>query len=156
MASSYHIFVSGIPGTQEDWRRALSAPEDEVPPLDEGAREVAHRMQVDENEYARGRLVAKLSRDRELQKAQVLGDAVDEILVEVGSSYYQLSAVLRNEATHLKWIVRLITPQGVKEIEIPPELVERLIGNKDEGKDQLRILVLGAVGREDLLGQDAQ
>jgi hypothetical protein len=112
-------------------------------------------MHVDEREFARGRLVAKLSRDRELKRAQVLGDAVDEILLGVGSSYYQLSAVLRNQATQLRWIVRLITPKGVKELEIPPELVERLVEKRQEGKEQLRILVLGAVGREDLLSQHA-
>jgi hypothetical protein len=155
MASNYHIFVSGIPGSPEDWRDAMSAPESEIPPLDEGGREVARRMHIDEKDVARGKLVAKLSRDRELKRAQVLGDAVDEILLGIGSSYYQLSAVLRNQATQLRWIVRLITPKGVKELEIPPELVERLVEKRQEGKEQLRILVLGAVGREDLLSQHA-
>jgi len=147
---SYHIYVSGIPGTSEDWQKALNAPEDQII-VDEPAREIARRMQVDAKEVARGRLVAKFSRDRELKKAQLLGDAVDEILQGVGPDYYQLSAVLRNETTQLRWIVRLITPKGVKNLEIPPELVERLVAGRDEGREQLRILVLGAVGREDLL-----
>ncbi len=156
MATNYHIFVSGIPGTAEDWERALNAPENEIPPLDEQAKEIARRMQVDEKEFARGRLVAKFSRDRELNRAQVLGDAVDEILMDAGSSYIQLSAVLRNETTQLRWVVRLITPKGVKELEVPPEVVERLMEKRNEGREQLRILVLGTIGREDLLKEQTR
>ena len=152
----FQIFVSGAPGTVDDWREALNAPEGDVPALTEGEKELMRRLQADENEYARAVLATRLSQQRNETTARVLGEKIDDILLGIRSAYYQLSAVLRNETTGHKWVARVITPKGVKNIEIPPELVSGIIQDDSDSKFKLRTVILAGVDRADLLEKKSE
>src|SRR5579885_2300413 len=112
----FQIFVTGAPGSVEDWQTAFKAAEAEVPSLTDDEKQIVKHLQADEREYARVALVTRLSYRRNEATAKLLGEKVDQILLGIGSAYYQLSAVLRNESTSQQWVARIITPQGVKNV----------------------------------------
>ncbi len=147
----FQIFVTGAPGSVEDWQTAFKAAEAEVPSLTDDEKQIVKHLQADEREYARVALVTRLSYRRNEATAKLLGEKVDQILLGIGSAYYQLSAVLRNESTSQQWVARIITPQGVKNIEIPIELVRGITQNDSDAEFKLRTVIFAGVNRADLL-----
>ena len=129
----------------------MSAPDAELPKLSKEQADIAKRMEIPEKEYARGVLVGAYAQERNKARGEQLGRRIDEVLCGLGSAYYTLSAIIR-EATEFRWIARILTPKGVKNAAIPLDLADDVIDSSSpEVFEKLRRLVLGAVGREDLL-----
>ena len=156
MASQFQVVVQGISGgSADDWTRAQSAPGSELPELSEQQKEVAGRMGIPEEEYARGVLVNKYSEERQLERGKKLGEQVDGILIGLGSSYYQLQALIR-EGTRFRWVARIVTPKGVKNVAIPFDVADDVV---DSGAvqdiERLKQIVLSGIDRQDLINPNA-
>jgi hypothetical protein len=155
MASQFQVFVSGMTGgSSDDWARAQNAPDSELPKLSEQQKDIARRMGIPEAEYARGVLVNKYSEERQRDRGKKLGDCIDQIL-DNGSPDCQLQALIR-EGVKFRWVARITTPNGVKNIAIPFEIADDVI---DSGAvqdiERLKEIILTAIGREELPNSNA-
>jgi hypothetical protein len=150
---NFQVYIQGTGGgSPEDWKRAMSAPDAELPKLSKEQADIAKRMQIPEKEYARGVLVGAYAQERNKARGEQLGERIDEVLGGLGSAY-TLSAIIR-EATEFRWVARILTPEGVKNAAIPLDLADDVIDSSSaELLEKLRRLVLGAIGREDLLAR---
>jgi len=147
----FEVFISGATSSVDDWKRAMSAPESELPELDAQQKEVARRMDIPEKEYARGVLVQKYGELRQRERGQRLGARVDEILDGLGAQY-KLDAVIR-EGTKFRWVVRILTPQEPRNIAVPLDLADDVIDSATiQDLEKLRRAILEGLGRKDLLG----
>ena len=151
MASQFQVFVSGVVGgSADDWARAKTAPDSELPELSEQQKDIARRMGIPEAEYARGVLVNKYSEERQRDRGKKLGDHIERILHGLGPPY-ELQALAR-EGTKFRWIARIVTGQDVRNVAIPFELADDVI---DSGAvqdiERLKGIIFKAVGREELL-----
>jgi len=152
----FNVYIRGTGGgLPEDWKRAMHAPEEELPKLSKEQSEIAKRMEIAEKDYARGVLAGTYAEQRNKIRGELLGERVDQILSGLGPGYV-LSAVIR-EATELRWIARIATPKGIRDVVIPLELAEDVIDSPAlEVLERLRRLILPAVGREELVVGDAR
>lgn len=155
MASQFQVFVSGMTGgSADDWARAQNAPDSELPELSEHQKDIARRMGIPEAEYARGVLVNKYSEEKQRDRGRKLGDHIDRILYGLGS-YYQIQALVR-EGVKGRWVARITTSKGIKNVAIPFEIADDVV---DSGAvqdiERLKEVILKAVGREELLNPNA-
>jgi hypothetical protein len=150
----FQVYIQGTGGgLPEDWKRAMHAPEEELPGLSKEQSELAKRMEIAEKDYARGVLAGTYAEQRNRVRGEHLGERVNQILSGLGPEY-TLSAVIR-EATELRWIARISTPRGIKDVVIPLDLADDVIDSPmPEILERLRRLILPAVGREELVVGD--
>src|SRR5271170_7119039 len=119
----FRVYIQGTGGgSPEDWGKAMHAPEEELPKLSKEQSEIAKRMQIAEKDYARSVLAGSYAEQRNRVRGERLGEHVNQILSGLGPDYV-LSAVIR-EATELRWIARVSTPNGIKNVIIPLDLAE--------------------------------
>ena len=147
----FQVYIQGTGGgSPEDWKRAMHAREEELPKLSKEQSEIAKRMEIGEKDYARGVLAGAYAEQRNKARGERLGERVDQILSGLGSDY-ALDAVIR-EGTEFRWIARVVTPTGVRNVVVPLDLADDVIDSSaPEVLEDLRRLVLRAVGREDWL-----
>jgi hypothetical protein len=155
MGTQFEVFISGMSGgSSDDWKRAMNAPESELPPLTEQQKDVARRMGIPEKEYARGVLVNKYSEERQMERGKRFGEHIDSILHGLGPEY-QLQALVR-EGTKARWVARLVTPQGIKNVAIPFEIADDVVDSATvQDIERLKQLILRAVDREELINPNA-
>jgi hypothetical protein len=154
-ATGFKVFIRGQSGSVEDWRRALGAPDSELPELGKEEKEVARRMQIPEKEYARGVLVGIYAEKRKRQRGEKLGSEIERLLIPLGS-YYQLKA-LTWDGTELKWSAKILSPKRVVEVAIPFEVADDVVDSGDSfSEERLKQLLLEALGRTDLVSEDRQ
>jgi hypothetical protein len=147
----YDIFISGATSSVEDWQRAMSARKAELPKLNQEQKEVARKMGISEEEFARGVMVTQYGENRQRERGQSLGRRIEEILSGLGEPY-RLEAVIR-EGVKLRWVARIITPHEVKNIAIEQELADNIIDSSTvQDLDLLRRLILESLNRKDLIG----
>ena len=146
----FEVFVSGLSTTVEEWRRALNAPNSELPPLNAEQKEAAQRFGISEEEYARGYLAGLYGQDRMVARGAELGRAVEAILAGLGADY-QLRAVIA-EMTKGRWVVRIQTPQQIVNVAVPRELADDVIdSNTVQDQERLRVLLVSSfelIGRK--------
>jgi len=155
MASQFQVFISGMTGgSADDWLKAKSAPDSELPALSEAQKDVARKMGIAEAEYARGVLVSKYSEQRQKARGHRLGEDIIRILNALGPSY-DLEALTR-EGVNFRWVVRITTPNDVKRIAIPLDVADDVI---DSGTVQdiegLKNIILKGLEREELRNPNA-
>jgi len=150
-ASHFNVFVSGVTSSVEDWQKAMNAPKGELPKLNEEQKEVARKMAISEEEYARGVLVGQYGEHRQRQRGEFLGSRIEEILEGLGEPY-ALEALIR-EGVRERWVARINTPQGPKNVAIGLDLADDIIDSATvQDLERLRVLILQALGRTELLG----
>jgi hypothetical protein len=156
MAAHFQVFVSGTSGgTSEDWKRAMNAPESALPQLTEQQKEVAQRMGIPEEEYARGVLVGKFTEQRQIERGKRLGEHIEGVLQELGSAYYALEALVR-EDVKARWVARITTPTAIRNVAIPLDLADDVVDSVTvQDLERLRQLILRAVGRDELINPNA-
>jgi hypothetical protein len=156
MGAQFQVFVSGMSGgSADDWKRAMNAPESELPELSEQQKDVARRMEIPEKEYARGVLVNKYSEERQIERGKKLGEHIDSILDGLGSSYYRLQALVR-EGLKSRWVARITTPKGIKNVAVPFEIADDVVDSDTvQDIERLKQIILKAVGREELINPNA-
>ncbi len=155
MGTHFEVFISGVSGgSSDDWKRAMNAPESELPQLSEQQKDVARRMGIPEKEYARGVLVNKYSEERHLERGKKFGEHIDAILRGLDSSY-QLQALVR-EGVKARWVARITTPKGIRNVAIPFEMADDVVDSETvQDIERLKQLILRAVDREELIDPNA-
>jgi hypothetical protein len=147
----FDVFISGATSSVEDWRKAMSARKAELPKLNQEQKEVARKMGISEEEFARGVLVTQYGENRQRERGQSLGRQIEEILSGLGEPY-RLEALIR-EGVKLRWVARIITPHEAKNIAIGQELADDIIDSCTvQDLDLLRVLILESLNRKDLIG----
>ena len=148
----FDVFISGVTGSVEDWQKAMNAPKGDLPVLNQEQKDVARKMGMSEEEYARGVLVGQYGEARQKQRGMKLGKHVEEILDSLGQPY-RLEALIR-EGVNLRWIARINTPQAPKNVAIGTDLASDIIDSAAvQDLERLRVLILEALDRKDLLGR---
>jgi hypothetical protein len=152
----FQVFISGMSGgTSEDWKRAMNAPESELPELTEQQKKVANGMGIPEQEYARGVLVSKFGEQRQMERGKRLGEHIDGVLYGLGSSYYTLEALVR-EGVKARWVARITTPKGIKNVAIPFDVADDVVDSATvQDIERLKDVVLRAIGREEMINPNA-
>jgi hypothetical protein len=149
--SHFNVFVSGVTSSVEDWQKAMNAPKGELPKLNEEQKEVAGRMGMSEEEYARGVLVGQYGEQRERARGKRLGEKIEEIMGSLGAPY-RLEALIR-EGVKGRWVARIETPSATKNVAVGVELADDLIDSGTvQDEERLRVLILQSLGKQDLLG----
>ena len=150
-APHFNVFVSGVTSSVEDWQKAMSAPKTELPKLNEEQREVARKMEISEEEYARGVLVGQYGEKTQLERGQALGKRIEEILEGLGGTYH-LDALIR-EGVKFRWVARVATPREPRNVAIGMELADDIVDSGVvQDLERLKTIMLEALGRKDLLG----
>ena len=155
MGTQFQVFVSGISGgSPDDWKRAMNAPESELPQLSEQQKDVARRMGIPAKEYARGVLVNKYGEERQMERGKQLGEHIRKILSGIGAPY-TLEALVR-EGAKFRWVARIATPEGIKNVAIPFEIADDVVDSATvQDIERLKQVILKAVEREELLNPNA-
>jgi hypothetical protein len=149
-AEGFQIFVSDLSSSAEEWRRALTASDSELPELTEEQRKWANRFGVAEREYARGLLAAQLGQERTKAKGRALGKLAQEMLDGLGSGY-KLIAVLW-QGSRSRWLLRVETPSRICGVPVPFEMADDILASDILGEiEHLRLAILAGVGRNDLI-----
>ena len=148
--AGYEVFVSGLNTTVEEWRRALKAPNSELPALNAEQKEAARRFGISEEEYARSYLAGLYGQDRMIDRGFELGKAVEGILSDVEPGY-QLKAVIA-EMMKERWVVRIQTPQQIVNVAVPRDLADDIIDSDTvQDREKLRVLLMSSfelIGRK--------
>jgi hypothetical protein len=149
--SHFNVFVSGVTSSVEDWQKAMNAPKSELPKLNEEQKEVAGKMGMSEEEYARGVLVGEYGEQREKERGNRLGKKIEEIMAGLDGRY-RLEALIR-EGVKGRWVARIETPSAPRNVAVGLELADDLIDSGTvQDEERLRILILQSLGKQDLLG----
>lgn len=149
---TFEVFVSGLSSTPEEWRRALSAPTEELPELNPEQKEAVRRFGITEEEYQRGYLAGLYGRERLRERGVELGRAVKKILAGLGEEY-QLRAV-KTELEKERWVVRIQTPDQIVNVAVDRELANDVIDSDTvQDQERLRHVLLSSLGRSELLGR---
>ena len=149
--SHFNVFVSGVTSSVEDWQKAMNAPKGELPKLNEEQKEIAGKMGMSEEEYARGVLVGQYGEQRQKERGEKLGNKIEEILGGIGEPY-RLEAVIR-EGVKGRWVARIGTPSAPKNVAVGLDLADDLIDSGTvQDEERLKVLLLQSLGKQDLLG----
>jgi hypothetical protein len=112
-------------------------------------------MGIPEEEYARGVLVGKFTEQRQIERGKRLGEHIEGVLQELGSAYYTLEALVR-EDVKARWVARITTPKAIRNVAIPLDLADDVVDSVTvQDLERLRQLILRAVGREELINPNA-
>ncbi len=146
----FKIFVSDFSSSAEEWKRALTADDSELPKLTDEQRKWAKRFGVAEREYARGVLAGSYGQERTKGKGKALGELVAQILDGLGSEY-KLIAVLW-QGSRFRWLLRVQTPDRVCGVPVGFEMADDILESGIlEAIGKLRTKVFAGVGRDDLI-----
>ena len=137
MSAGFQIYLADAPGSQEDWRRALAAPESELPQLSPEKADLVKRFGSSEADYARGVLVVEYRKQRVRPIAEKLGRTAARVLGEINERY-KLVAVLERvhpgkEEPVVSWWLRVQAPRFVREVQIPSKVVDSLAAGNGRG-----------------------
>jgi hypothetical protein len=149
--SHFNVFVSGVTNSVEDWQKAMSAPKGHLPKLNQEQAEMARKIGMSAEEYARGLLVFEYGERRQKERGEKLGKKVEEILEGIGEPY-KLEAVIR-EGVKGRWIARIETPSAPKNVAVGMELADDLIDSDTvQDEERLKAVILQSLGKQELLG----
>jgi hypothetical protein len=141
------------PTSAEEWKRALSVPGSELPALSVQQKEIARKLNIPEEEYARNVLAGSYGWERTRKRANDLGEAV-QAAIRTLDVRYRVSAVIR-DVSRLGWVVRIESPLGDVSVLLSKELADELVGpGSESGKEQLRVRVLSALEQAKLRSYD--
>jgi hypothetical protein len=119
-AQSFEVAVSDYTVSMDEWRRAQSAPKDGLPELTDAQREVAKKLGVSEEQYARSVLAVLYGVQRLRNRATKLGEEVQKILVGV-SAESRVSRVVADLARE-RWVIVIQTGTRQAGVVLPRHL----------------------------------
>jgi hypothetical protein len=133
----FEIHIRSNSSSPEAWRRAMEAPASELQPLTEEQKEIVRRFGITDEEYARGELAVTFGQERLRRRGEELGNLVQDLLRRL-SDRYVLESVLY-EGANLRWIVRIGSPKGVRNIAVSRELADEVLDSRlAESMQQLK------------------
>jgi hypothetical protein len=119
-APSFEVAVSDYTVSVDEWRRAQSAPKEGLPELTEAQREVANKLGISEEQYARSVLAVRFGIQRLRNRATKLGEEVQKILAGV-SAESRVSRVVADLARE-RWVIVIQTPNRQAGVVLPRDL----------------------------------
>jgi len=142
--AGFEVYIPDYSSSVAEWRRAQHAPPSELPELTAEQKEVARKFGITEEEYARNVLAGQYGRQRVRQRAQALGEAVQEVLNHLGRMY-RVIAVSR-DMDHPGWVVRIETQKEDVDVFVSQELADDLFDSSSGGeKERLRRRVVSSL-----------
>lgn len=142
----FEVYISGSTSSSEDWRRAMEAPERELPSLNEEQKEVARKFEMSESEYARGVLVHEIGEKRQQERGKKLGRHIAQILERYRPGY-RLDALMRKGVDDV-WLARIESAGHLNLIRIPLDTADDVVDSGDvEILTKLKSLLLGELDR---------
>ena len=90
-----NIAVDGWRASPSDWDSVRNIPKDELPELSEAQKEVAQKLGVSEESYARSALAGKRTQDTLLAKTDMFARLLDKKIRDLGFKANVESVVLR-------------------------------------------------------------
>jgi hypothetical protein len=137
----------------EEWKRAMAVPGSELPLLSVQQREIARKLNIPEEEYARNVLAGSYGWERTRERAHNLGEAVQAAIRPLDVCY-RVTAVIRG-VNRVGWVVRIETSRGDVNVLLSKELADGLLDSGSESeKEQLRIRVLSSLEQAKLRPYD--
>jgi len=128
MSTDFQVVVAGAHGSEEDWKRALTA-------------ETAGAGMI---------YPAALAEERIHHRGEKLGEQVKSVLAVLGQEYH-LSTVMW-EGFRNRWLIRIRSPRGISEMPIPAELGDGVAESATmDDLERLKNLILFGAGRTDLI-----
>ncbi|HTG58085.1 MAG TPA: hypothetical protein VMG63_01555 [Terriglobia bacterium] len=144
----FQIVVPSHSVSVEEWRRALAAPISELPVLSEEQKEVAQKFGVTEEQYARNVLAGSYGQRRMHQRAQRLGEEVQEVLDRLGGG--QRVIAVKRDLDRLGWVVRVETQQRDIDVIVSQELADDLLDSGSlEQRERLRLRVMSSLRQDE-------
>jgi hypothetical protein len=143
----FDVVISGAHISPEAWLKASAL---QKPGLSEEQKEVARKVGIGEEEYARGVVAMQLGEEVQRERGRILGERIQEILRLAGPEYI-LDAVIR-QGTEFRWVARVTVSGRILGVTLPMDLVDDVV---DSGSEQelvrLKNLVLFGIGRQELI-----
>ena len=90
-----NIAVDGWRASPSDWDSVRNIPKDELPELSEAQKEVAQKLGVSEESYARSALAGKRTQDTLLAKTEMFARLLEKKICDLGFKANVESVVLR-------------------------------------------------------------
>ena len=141
------------PTSGEEWKRAMAVPGSELPSLSVAQKEIARKLNIPEEDYARNVLAGSYGWEKTRKRANDLGEAVQAAISALDLGY-RVTAVIR-DVNRLGWVVRIETPRGDVNVLLSKELADGLVDSRSEAeKEKLRILVLSSIEQAKLRPYD--
>jgi hypothetical protein len=97
----------------------------DLPCLSPEQKEVAKKLGISEDAYARSLLASKFGDERMRQRAHVLGEVIQVLLEKFGSEY-RVEAVVA-DMFNGRWVVRVGFPRGDFDLRVPRELADDVL-----------------------------
>jgi hypothetical protein len=123
-AEDIPVFVTGGVVSIDDFSRAMSAKEVELPRLSEAQREAARLIGMPE--YARGTLAEDIAERRELEKGKRLSEIISRRLGRVGQGWRLRSLLLKGGRDRV-WEARFEESGRQLQVVIPNEFVDDVV-----------------------------
>ncbi len=121
------IVVEGWRAGASDWEAVRTLPPDQLPPLSAEQREVAHKLGVREEDYARSALAGQRTSQRLLEKTERLGRLLQQMMIAAGRA----AAVQR--VTLLTWEHRFEVVAEVEGRAVGFRIAEDVVDDLFEG-----------------------
>jgi len=86
-SSSFQIVTRGMPARPDEWFQVLNANQSELPELSEDDKRSARIRHMTDEQYARHLMLRASARRREAEEAEQLGNAIVEILQQLGGEF---------------------------------------------------------------------
>lgn len=153
------VFSNFVPGSGEEWMRALKTPVEDLPQLSDSENARVKKEGLSEDEIIdrrRNLLLQQLKEERVRKMGLSLGGISKEVMSGLGPQYELKAAIY--EPLKSRWMLRIVlrrpdsTPESVMHVAVPGELADELVQWKTlADMDRLKELILRGVGREELI-----
>jgi hypothetical protein len=147
--SRFEVVISDYTSSIGDWRKAQRAAKKKLPVLSEEQKQVAAKLGITEDAYARSVLAGQYGANTMQKRATALGEIVGGIIAEVNRKC-EVTAVIA-EMFKGRWIVKMRGPGESFAVAVPRELADDILdsGVTSEVR-KLRDLVRDAVERAEV------
>lgn len=149
---SFEIVVSDYSTSVDEWRRAHSAPKNEVPRLNDVQKDVARKFGISEEEYARSVLAGQYGRERMVDRARRIGEIIQDVLDREGTTSRVVAVI--SEMFNDRWLVKVQSPEEVFGITVPRDLADDVLDSQSlEDTQRLVRHIRTALSRKEQVSQ---
>jgi len=139
------ISVHGWKASSSDWEAVRKLPKDQLPPLTEQQKEVARKLGVSEEDYARSALAGERTQNTLLAKTETFARLLEKKLCELGSKASVENVALQILDDRFEVLLRVngkLLPLRIKE-EIVDDILE---SGSAEAEEKLSKILSRTVG----------
>jgi hypothetical protein len=144
------ISVHGWKASPSDWEAVRKLPKDQLPPLTEQQKEVARKLGVSEEDYARSALAGERTQNALLVKTETFARLLEKKLRELGSKANVENVVLQILDDRFEVLLRVngkLLPLRIKE-EIIDDLLESGSADAEEKLSKILNTTVGVRERQ--------